>query len=69
MTLLTATAETGGLLHLLLIVAIACVVAWAIFALIKWAGWTIPQPIWIILTALFCIFVIVKLFQIFGMLM
>lgn len=67
MTLL-AVAEMG-LVGLLFKVAIACVVLWAIYALLQWAGITIPQPVWIIITALVCILLIYWVFQIFGALM
>ncbi len=59
----------GGLLGLLLKVAIACVIIWAIYALLQWAGITIPRPIQIILIALICILVIYWLFEIFGSLL
>ena len=45
-------------------VAIACIVIWAIWALLLWAGIAIPRPVQIILIALVCIVVIVWLFQI-----
>lgn len=67
MTLL-AVAEMG-LVGLLFKVAIACVVLWAIYALLQWAGITIPKPVWIIITALVCILLIYWVFQIFGALM
>ena len=57
---------SGGLLGLLLKVAIACVIIWAIYALLQWAGITIPPPIRIIFIALACILVIYWLFEIFG---
>jgi uncharacterized RDD family membrane protein YckC len=56
----------NGLLGILLKVAIACVVIWAIFALLAWAGVTIPPPVRIILIALGCILLIYWLFEIFG---
>jgi len=70
MNLLTLIAafNTNDLLGLLLFVAIACVVLWAIQALIKWAGWTIPTPVRIIFIALLCIVLIIYLFKIFGLL-
>lgn len=64
--LLAATLMAGGLIALLLKVAIACVIIWAIYALLQWAGITIPRPIQIILIALVCILVIYWLFEIFG---
>ena len=58
----------GGLLGLLLKVAIACIVIWAIYALLQWAGIVIPRPVQIILIALVCIVIIYWLFEIAGQL-
>jgi O-antigen ligase len=66
MNLLLTFAFSGGLLGLLLKVAIVCVVVWAIWQLLAWAGITIPRPVQIILIALLCILLIYWLFQIFG---
>jgi hypothetical protein len=66
LAILAATLNTGGLLSLLLYVAILAVVIWAIYALLQWAGITIPRPIAIILTALVCIVVILWLFKFAG---
>lgn len=63
-----AMPSTGSLLGLLFYVAIAAVVIWAIVALVKWSGIPIPQPVWIIFTALVCILLIVLLFRFFGLL-
>ncbi len=66
-TLLTIQAiGSGGLIGLLLRVAIACIIIWAIWALLQWAGITIPRPIIIIAIALISILIIIWLFQIFG---
>lgn len=65
---IAALVAEGGLIGLLLKVAIACVVIWAIYALLQWAGITIPRPVQIILIALACILIIYWLFAIFGML-
>ena len=64
--ILAAVVIPGGLLGLLLKVAVACVIIWAIYALLQWAGITIPRPIVIIATALICILVLYWLFEIFG---
>ena len=69
MTTIMTVAFSGGLLGLLLKVAIACVIIWAIWALLQWAGVTIPRPVQIIFIALACILIIYWLFQIFGELM
>jgi hypothetical protein len=68
-TLLLAAAVLvggSGLLAILLKIAILCVVIWAVFALLAWAGITIPQPVRIILIALACIVAIIWLFQLAG---
>ncbi len=57
---------TSGLLGLLLWVAIACVVLWAIIALVRWSGIPIPEPVRIVLVALVCIALIILLFRAFG---
>lgn len=64
----TVVLAGGGLLGLLLKVAIACIVIWAIYALLQWAGIAIPRPVQIILIALVCIVVIYWLFEIAGQL-
>ena len=66
MNLILTAFTTGSLLGLLLEVAIACVVIWAIYALLQWAGIPIPRPIQIILIALVCIIVIIWLFKLAG---
>lgn len=59
----------GGIVNLLVLVAIVCVVVWAVIALVKWSGIAIPQPVWIILTAFVCIFLILLIARAFGMVM
>lgn len=56
-----------GWLGILEKIAIFCVVVWAVWALIQWAGWTVPQPIWILLYALVTIVLIVWLFELVRM--
>lgn len=58
--------STGGLLGLLVWVAIACIVAWAIIALVKSSGVPIPQPVWIVLTAFIGIALILLIARFFG---
>lgn len=65
---IAAMAFPAGALGLLFKVAIACVIIWAIYALLQWAGVTIPRPIQIVFIALACILVIYWLFELFGML-
>ncbi len=55
------------MLSLLIWVAIAAVVVWAIIALVKWSGIPIPQPVWIILTAFVCIALILFIAKMFGL--
>lgn len=59
--------STGALISLLIWVAIACVVIWAIIALVRWSGIPIPQPVWIILTAFVCIALILLIARLFGL--
>lgn len=61
-----ATSVWAGWQGILLKIAIACVVIWAINALIEWSGWAIPRPIQIIAIALFCILIIFWLFELFN---
>lgn len=63
-----ALISTGGLIGLLVWVAIACIVGWAIILLIKWSGVPIPQPVWIILTAFIGIALILLIARFFGVL-
>lgn len=63
--LLGAVVVAGSLVGLLLKVAILAVVIWAVVALLRWAGITIPEPVRIILIALVCIALIYFLFEIF----
>ena len=63
---LLAVESAGGLVGLLLYVAIACIVIWAIWALINWTGVSIPEPVRIIAIALLCIVAIVLLFRAVG---
>lgn len=60
---------SGGLIQLLVTVAIACVVIWGIIALVRWSGVVIPQPVWIILTCFVCIFLILLIAKAFGLVM
>lgn len=64
--LLAALPSTGSLIGLLIWVAIAAIVCWAIVALVKWSGVPIPQPVWIILTALVGILLILFIAKVFG---
>ncbi len=66
--ILAALAFPAGALGILFKVAIACVIIWAIYALLQWAGIAIPRPIQIVFIALACILVIYWLFELFGVL-
>jgi len=65
--LLAALPSTGSLVGLLVWVAIAAIVIWAIVALIKWSGIPIPQPVWIILAAFIGIALILLIARLFGL--
>jgi len=67
MNLLIATMQQGWQ-PLLFKVAIACVIAWGIWALIQWTEWVIPQPVKILFLVLFSILLIYWLFELFNML-
>lgn len=58
--------STSGLIGLLVWVAIACIVGWAIIALVKWSGIPIPQPVWILLAAFVGIALILIIARFFG---
>ena len=60
---LAALAFPGGAIGLLFKIAIACVIIWAIEALLDWAGVVIPRPIWILIVAVACIILIYWLFE------
>lgn len=60
--------STGGLIGMLVWVAVAAIVVWAIIAPIKWSGIPIPQPVWIILTAFIGIALILLIARAFGLL-
>lgn len=66
MSLILAAFVWAGWQGILLKIAIACIVAWGIWQLIIWSGWTIPRPIVIIFTCLLCILVIYWLFELFN---
>jgi hypothetical protein len=63
--ILGASLVGGGLVGLLIKVAVACVVIWAIWALLQWLEITIPRPVQIILIALGCILLIYWIYAIF----
>ncbi len=67
LALLASVPSTSGLISLLVWVAIAAVVCWAIIALVKWSGVPIPQPVWIILAAFVAIFLILFIARMFGL--
>lgn len=67
LALLAVIPSTGSLIGLLIWVAIAAIVVWAIIALVRWSGIPIPQPVWIILTALLGIVLILFIARMFGL--
>ena len=62
-----AIPSSGSLVGLIIWAAILAVAVWAIIALVKWSGVQIPQPVWIVLSALVAIFLILFIARIFGM--
>lgn len=64
---LAVVPSTSGLIGLLVWVAIAAIVVWAIIALVRWSGIPIPTPVWIILTAFVGIFLILWIARAFGL--
>ena len=66
--MLATLALPTGALGLLFQVAIACICIWGIIALVRWAGWVIPEPVRIIFMCLVAILLIIWLFKLFGML-
>lgn len=67
LALLALLPSTGSMLSLLIWVAVACIVVWAIIALVRWSGIPIPQPVWIILTAFLGIALILFIAKVFGL--
>lgn len=67
LALLAVLPSTGSMLSLLIWVAVACIVVWAIIALVRWSGMPIPQPVWIILTAFLGIALILFIAKVFGL--
>jgi len=65
--LLAALPSVNALVSLLIWVAIAAIVVWAIIALVRWSGIPIPQPVWIILGALAGIVAILFIAKVFGL--
>lgn len=55
-----------GLIHVFIILAIVALIVWGVISLLQYMGWTIPRPVWIVLTVLGGIFLIVWLARIFG---
>lgn len=60
------TLSVDALVHFFLVAAIIALIVWGLVALIKSAGWAIPQPVWIVLTVLVGIFLIVFIARLFG---
>ena len=65
-TTLAAIGSAGGLIGLLIYIAIAVVVIWAVWQLILWLGIPIPRPVQIVFIALICIAAIILLARAFG---
>jgi hypothetical protein len=67
MNLLLTFAFPGGPLGLMFKIAIACVIIWGIYELVKWLGWTIPRPVQIIAIVVISIIIIYWLFELLMM--
>lgn len=63
---LAAVGSIDPLIHAFIVLAILALIVWGVFALIRYMGWTIPQPVIIVLTVLLGIFLIVWLARAFG---
>jgi hypothetical protein len=63
--MLTTGILAGGLVALLIKLAIAAVVIWGIYALIQYMGWEIPRPVQIVLICLVSIAAIYILYAVF----
>ncbi len=66
LTSLAVFPSTGGLIGLLVWVAVAAIVIWAIIALVRWSGLPIPQPVIIVFTAFCGIFLILLMARAVG---
>ena len=71
MNLILAAADlaTEGWIGLLFKIAVVCIVAAAIYKIVLWTEWPIPQPVWIVAGALIAILIIYWLIQLFQMLL
>lgn len=65
---LAAFPSTGELVQLLIYVAIAAIVIYAIIALVRYSGVAIPQPVIIVLWAFVAIALILFMARVFGVL-
>lgn len=67
-TLLAAAGlfSVDALIHAFIVLAIVALIIWGVVALLRYMGWAIPQPVWIVLTVLGGIFLIVWLARVFG---
>lgn len=68
MSFLAASISSSSLIGLLIWVAIAAIVIFAILALIKWAGIVIPPPVQIIFWAFLSIALVLLIARFFGLL-
>jgi hypothetical protein len=65
--LLLSIAFPTGPLGLLFKIAIACVIVWGIYAIIKWLGWPIIEPVRIIFIVIVSIVILYWLFELLMM--
>lgn len=61
-----ASFSVDGLIHAFIVLAIVALIIWGVFALVRYMGWAIPQPVIIVLTVLVGILMIVWLARLFG---
>lgn len=64
--LLLAAGSLDPLIHAFIVLAIVALIVWGVLALLRSLGWTIPQPVMIVLYVLGGIFLIVWLARAFG---
>lgn len=67
LTLAAVSFSSSSLIGLLVWVAIACVVVWAIISLVRWSGVQIPQPVIIVFWAFVSIALILLIAKFFGL--
>jgi hypothetical protein len=62
---LASFAFPGGIVGLLFKIAVVCVVIWGIWALIKWSGFPVPEPLRILGIVVICIIALYWLYELY----